>query len=92
MHTAPPSISLPAHAIGQAVFLRTGIPDYVEVTLAFQTLEELVRLCSEPRPGLTLERVVVFAMQDGQPAALTLGFISASKGTRLGAFHPEFKV
>lgn len=84
-------MNLPAHAIGQAVFIRTGVPDYLEVTLPFQTLEELVRLCSEPRPGLTLERVVVFAMQNGQPSALTLGFISASKGVRPGAFHPDFK-
>ena len=85
-------MTLPAHAIGQAIFIRTGIPDYVEVTLPFQTLEEMVRLCSEPQDGLTLERVVVFAMQDGQPSALTLGFISASKGMRLGAFHPEFRL
>ena len=92
MHNNQPDSKLPAHAVGQAIFLRTGIPDYVEVSLPFQTLEELVRLCSEPRPGLTLERVVVFAMQDGQPSALTLGFVSASKGTRLGALHPEFNV
>ncbi len=84
-------MNLPAHAIGQAIFIRTGVPDYAEVTLPFQTLEELVRLCSEPKAGLTLERVVVFAMQNGQPCALTLGFISASKGIRPGGFHPEFK-
>jgi hypothetical protein len=84
-------MNLPAHAIGQAVFIRTGVPDYVEVALPFQTLEEMVKLCSEPRPGLTLERVVVFSMRDGQPCALTLGFISASKGVRPASFHPELK-
>ncbi|MFA6544336.1 MAG: hypothetical protein WCS99_07910 [Limisphaerales bacterium] len=84
-------MNLPSHAVGQAIFIRTGVSDYVEVPLPFQTLEELVRLCSEPRPGLTLERVVVFSMQDGQPCALTLGFVSASKGVRPGDFHPEFK-
>jgi 6-phosphogluconolactonase (cycloisomerase 2 family) len=65
-------MNLPAHAIGQAVFIRTGVPDYVEV-------------------ALTLERVVVFSMRDGQPCALTLGFISASKGVRPASFHPELK-
>ena len=82
---------LPAHAIGQAIFIRTGVPDYIEVPLPFQTLEEMVKVCSEPKPGLTLERVVVFSMRGGQPHALTLGFISASKGVRPEVFHPEFK-
>jgi len=85
-------MNLPAHAIGQAVFIRTGVPDYIEVALPFQTLEEMVKLCSEPHPGLTLERVIVFSMRDGQPCALTLGFISASKGIRPGTFHPELKI
>ncbi len=84
-------MNLPAHAIGQAVFLRTGVPDYVEVALPFQTLEEMVKLCSEPQAGLTLERVVIFSMRVGQPCSLTLGFISASKGIRPGTFHPESK-
>lgn len=80
----------PAQAIGQAVFIRTEVMEYAEVNVPFQTLEELVKVCSEPRPGLTLERVVVFSLRDGQPCALTLGFISASKGVRQG-LHPEFK-
>ena len=84
-------MNLPAHAIGQAVFIRTGVPDYIEVPLPFQTLEEMVRLCSEPHAGLTLERVIVFSLQNGQPNALTLGFISASKGVRPGAVPSEFK-
>lgn len=64
--------------------------DYLEETFPFQTLEEMLCICSEPKTGLTLERVVVFALQHGQPTALTLGFVSASKGVPL-APHPEFK-
>lgn len=81
----------PTNAIGQAVFIRTDVLDYSEVNVPFQTLEEMVNVCSEPRPLLTLERVVVFSLHGGQPSALTLGFISASKGIRPGDFHPEFK-
>lgn len=81
----------PANAIGQAVFIRTDVMEYVEVSVPFQTLEELVQVCSEPRPGLTLERVIVFSLRDGQPCALTLGFISASRGVRPGVVHPGLK-
>lgn len=84
-------MNLPANAIGQAVFIRTDVLEYVEVTVPFQTLEEMVKVCSEPRPGVTLERVIVFSLRDGQPCALTLGFISASRGIRPGLIHPEFK-
>lgn len=84
-------MNLPAHAIGQAVFIRTDVLDYAEVNVPFQTLEELVKVCSEPRPGLTLERVIVFSLLGGHPSALTLGFVSASKGVRPGGVHPEFK-
>lgn len=81
----------PTNAIGQAVFIRTDVLDYSEVNVPFQTLEEMVNVCSEPRPRLTLERVVVFSLHGNQPSALTLGFISASKGVRPGDFHPDFK-
>ncbi|MBI5801407.1 MAG: hypothetical protein HZA92_11910 [Verrucomicrobia bacterium] len=81
----------PTNAIGQAVFIRTDVLDYSEINVPFQTLEELVNVCSEPRHRLTLERVVIFSLHGGQPSALTLGFISASKGVRPGDFHPEFK-
>ncbi len=81
----------PANTIGQAVFIRTDVLEYAEVNVPFQTLEEMVKVCSEPRLGQTLERVIVFSLRDGQPCALTLGFISASKGVRPGAFHPDFK-
>ncbi|MFM8470118.1 MAG: hypothetical protein ACKODH_09135 [Limisphaerales bacterium] len=84
-------MNLPAHAIGQAVFIRTDVLEYAEINVPFQTLEELVAICSEPRPGLILERVIVFSLQGGQPSALTLGFISASNGNRTGGLHPEFK-
>ena len=73
-----------AYAIGQAVFLRTDTPDFAEETIPFKTLEEMVRICSLPQPNLTLEKILVYAMADAEPAALTLGFISATKGHRPG--------
>lgn len=74
----------PAYAVGQAVFIRTDTPDYAEEALPFRSLEEMVRICSESRPHLVLEKVIVFAMKDGEPCALTLGFIAATKGQRPG--------
>lgn len=79
------------NAVGQAVFIRTDVPQYAEVNVPFQTIEEMMDICSEPRAGLTLERVIVFALRDGQPSALTLGFICASRGVRPGTLYPEFK-
>ncbi len=84
-------MDLPAHALGQALFIRTGCLDYGEVAVPFQTLEEMVRICSEPRAGLSLERVVVFLIKDAEPIALTLGFIAASKGLRPSLLPAEFK-
>ena len=71
-----------AYAIGQAVFIRTDVPDYQEETVPFKTLEDMVRLCSQPRPDAVLEKVVVFSLVDGEPCALTLSFVSATKGQR----------
>ncbi|MFN7139784.1 MAG: hypothetical protein ACK4UN_10635 [Limisphaerales bacterium] len=73
-----------AYAIGQAVFLRTDTPDLAEETIPFKTLAEMVSICSNPQPNLTLEKIIVYAMPDGEPCALTLGFISATKGQRPG--------
>lgn len=84
-------MDLPAHAHGQAIFIRTGRLDYGEVAVPFQTLEEMVRICSGPRAGLSLERVVVFLIKDAEPITLTLGFIAASKGLRPGLLPAEFK-
>jgi len=72
----------PAYAIGQAVFIRTDTADYAEEVMAFKTLDELVKICSVSYPNLVLEKVVVYAMPDGEPCALTLGFIAATKGQR----------
>lgn len=72
----------PAYAIGQAVFIRTDTPDYEEETIPFKTLEEMVELCTRRRSNLTLEKVVVYSLVNGDPTALTLGFISASQGQR----------
>jgi hypothetical protein len=52
-------------------------------------LEEMVRICSESRPNLILEKVLVYSLADGEPCALTLGFVAATKGQR--PHHPEFK-
>lgn len=73
-----------AYAIGQAVFIRTDVPDYVEETVPFKSLEEMVKVCTEPHEHMTLEKIVVFSMTGNEPTALTLGFISASKGHRPG--------
>jgi hypothetical protein len=71
-----------AYAIGQAIFIRTDTPDYAEEAIPFKNLEEMVALCSKSHPDLTLEKVIIYAMPGGEPCALTLGFISASKGQR----------
>ena len=84
-------MNFPENTIGQAVFIRTDVLEYLEISFPFQSLEEMVKVCSEPKPGLTLERVIVFSLRGGQPSALTLGFISASRGLRPEVFHPEFK-
>ena len=76
-----------AYAIGQAVFIRTDTPDYAEESIPFQTLEAMVDVCSKHHPNLTLEKIIVYAMPDNEPVALTLGFISATKGERPG--NPE---
>ena len=73
-----------AYAVGQAVFIRTDTPDYAEESIAFKSLEEMVRICSECRPNHILEKVIIFAMPEGEPFALTLGFIAATRGQRPG--------
>ena len=79
----------PAYAIGQAVFIRTDTADYAEHVVPFGTLEEMVRICSGSQPNLILEKVIVYSMAGGEPCALTLGFVAATKGLR--PQHPEFK-
>jgi hypothetical protein len=81
------SDSNPQYAIGQAVFIRTDTPDYAEETVPFKNLEELVAVCSESRPNLVLEKVIVYSMVNGEPCALTLGFVSATKGQRPGGLE-----
>ncbi|MBI3879879.1 MAG: hypothetical protein HY301_07410 [Verrucomicrobia bacterium] len=77
----------PQYSIGQAVFIRTDVPDYAEETIPFQNLDELVRLCSEPRPNLVLEKIVVFSVVNEAPVSVTLGFVSASTGHRPGGLE-----
>jgi hypothetical protein len=71
-----------AYAIGQAIFIRTDTVDYAEESIPFRNLEEMVRICSEPHPNLTLEKVIVYSMVHQEHCALTLGFIASSKGQR----------
>jgi hypothetical protein len=68
-----------SYAIGQAVFIRTDVPDYVEETVPFKSLDEMIQVCIESRDNMTLEKIVVFSMANGEATALTLGFISASR-------------
>jgi hypothetical protein len=72
----------PAYAVGQAIFIRTDTLDYAEESIPFKNLEELVRICSEAHENLTLDKIVVYSLVNGEPNAVTLGFISASRGQR----------
>jgi hypothetical protein len=78
-----------SYAIGQAVFIRTDTPDYAEETIPFKTLEELVRICAVPRENLTLDKIMVYSLVEGEPHALMLGFMSSSKGQPPGM--PSFE-
>jgi hypothetical protein len=71
-----------AYAIGQAVFLSTDTPDYAEETIPFKTLEELVKICSSPRENLSLDKIMIYSMVEGEPCAVMLNFMSSSKGQR----------
>ena len=73
-----------SYAIGQAVFIRTDTPDYAEETVPFKTLEEMVRICATPRENMTLDKVMVYSLIEGEPQALMLGFLSSSKGQQPG--------
>lgn len=77
-------MQLSDYAIGQAVYIRTDTPDYEEESIPFKTLGDLVKLCSEPRPDMVLDKIVVYAMPNGTPQAVTLGFVSATKGAKPG--------
>ena len=76
------STDSPACGIGQAIFIRTDTADYAEHPMPFDTLEDMVRICSKSRPNLILEKVIVYSLADGEPCALTLGFVAAAKGQR----------
>jgi len=73
-----------SYAIGQAVFIRTDTPDYAEETIPFKTLEEMVRLCTTPQDNMTLDKIMVYSLVNGEPTALMLGFLSSSKGQQPG--------
>jgi hypothetical protein len=74
----------PDYAIGQAVYIRTDVPDYLEVAIPFQTLGQLVRICSEPKPDMLLDKVVFYALVNEEARSVTMSFLSATKGARPG--------
>ena len=78
-----------SYAIGQAVFIRTDTPDYAEETVPFKTLEELVAICATPRENLTLDKVMVYSLVQGEPHALMLGFLFSSRGQHPGMLSVE---
>lgn len=71
------------NAVGQAVFIRTDVPEYEEECISFGSLEEMIDVCTTAREHLTLDKVMIYAMDDDAPVSLSLGFIAASKGRRL---------
>ena len=77
-------VQSPSYAIGQAVFIRTDTPDYAEETIPFKNLDELVRICAMPREHLTLDKVLMYSMVEGEPHSLMLSFLSSSKGQQPG--------
>ncbi len=80
-------MSLGAYATGQAVFIRTDTPNFEERAIPFSSLEELVELCTKPRPNLTLEKIIVHRLQEEESTAVTLGFIAATKGQKMPDQH-----
>jgi hypothetical protein len=77
----------PAHAIGQAVFIRTDSPDYAEETIAFKSLADMVKVCSTAYPNMSLERVIIYSLVENEPVALTLAFMAATRGQRPAALE-----
>lgn len=76
-------MSIGAYSTGQAVFIRTDTLNFEERSISFSSLEELVELCTKPRPNLTLEKVIVYRLFDGESTAVTLSFIAATKGQKI---------
>lgn len=68
--------------IGQAVYVRTDSPDYIEVVRPFKTLEDLFEICVRPPANLALEKVMVFSSMAGKSCAVTLGSISTAMGVQ----------
>jgi len=71
------------NAIGEAVYIRTDVPNYVEEKKPFRSLEEMVEICTSHFENMTLEKVIIFASKNGAPVSLTLGFIASSRGRQL---------
>ena len=72
-----------SNAIGEAVYIRTDVPNYVEEKKPFRSLEEMIDICTSQFDNLTLEKIFIFATKNGSPVTLTLGFIASSRGRQL---------
>lgn len=79
----------PTYAIGQAVYVRTDLPDYAEETVPFKTLDELIQICSTPRPDRILEKIIMYSLPGERPVAVTLGFLAATHGQHAPALEEE---
>jgi hypothetical protein len=67
-------------AVGQAVYVRTDSPDYIEVVRPFRTLQDLFEICVQRPSNLSLEKILVFAWRNGQGCAVTLAEITTAFG------------
>jgi hypothetical protein len=75
-------------AIGQITFLRTDSAEYSDVKVTFNSLEEMVLHCATPKENLLLEKIIIYSEHDAEPWAISLAFVSASKGKPDGYFLP----
>lgn len=66
--------------MGEAVFLRTDVPDYAEERVPFGSINELVEICCRSFANLSLDKVVVFGQIDQQPCSVTFGFLASMIG------------
>jgi hypothetical protein len=66
--------------MGEAVYVRTDSPDYIEVVRPFKTLQDLFEICTRPPANLALDKVMVFSSMSGEHCAVTLGSISTALG------------
>ena len=67
-------------AIGEAIYIRTDVPGYEEENIPFQSLEEMIGICTASYPDKTLEKIIVYGSQGDELMSLTLDYISSTRG------------